>query len=155
MRGADPAITFLYLDREGHAVVQAIPAPCAAHAALDRPKRFSVSMAAFETCGDQFLPNRWQIGDMRSEKVNPLTARDLRVEVVFFCHFAQHDQFLGRDLPAGHAGNDRIASAFLDIGEVTVIAILDGRVADDGLVPAAGQNAGYRGFADLAAVPVA
>src|SRR5579872_7361768 len=135
MRGADPPVTFLDLDGERDTVMQTEPAPRAAHTALHRPQRLPIRMPAFETRIDQLFPDRWQIAHMRPEQIDPLSARDLRIQVVFLGYLPQHDQLLRRDLTPGDARDYRIAAAFLDIGQITVIAILDGRLLGDRLVP--------------------
>src|SRR5579885_2366141 len=102
MRRADTAVPLFDLDGKGDGVMQAKPAPCAAHAAFDGPQCLAIGMAAFEARIDQFFPDGREIADMCAEEIDPLPARDLRIEVVFFCHLAQYDQLVGRDLAAGY-----------------------------------------------------
>src|SRR5258708_2547568 len=112
-------------------------------------------MTAFEARIDQFLPNGRQITDMRAKEIDPLSAGDLCIEIVFLRYLPQYDELVGGDLPTRDARHHRIASAFLDIGKIPVVTILDGGLFDDGFVPQTCENACHHGFAHLTAVALA
>src|SRR5579872_6192339 len=155
MRGADAAIPLFDLDGERNTVMQPKPAPGAADTAFYGAQRLAVGVTAFKTCLDQLFPDVRQIADMRAEQVDALTTRYLRIEIVFLRHLPQDDQLVRGDLPAGDPWNDGITSPLLDIGEITVIAILDRRLLDRRLAPQARHDAGHHRLAHLAAIPLA
>ena len=57
-----------------------------------------------------------------------MAAGDLEIEIVAFGDLAEHDQFVGGDLTAGDAGDDRVGPTSLDVGEEAIVGILDGLV---------------------------
>src|SRR3546814_7676973 len=68
--------------------------------------------------GYQFLPDRRQLVDFRTEQVDTLATGDLGVEPVLLRDHADRDQLVGGDLAARHARHDRVRAVLLDVGEV-------------------------------------
>ena len=114
-------------------------------------------MAALEPRGDELFPDVGELLDARAEEVDPLATGDLGVEGVLLGDLTESDELIGGDLPGRHARHDRIGPVLLDVGEEAVVGVLEGPVAlvEDGLVEYAGQDAGHRRLADLAAAALA
>src|SRR5437667_282125 len=151
VRRADAAVALLKPDGERGRVLHAVAAPGRADAALHRPHRLAVGVAALEAGVDERLPDVGQLLGARAEQVDPLPTRDLAVEVEALRHFAEDDQLLGRDLAARDARHDRVGTAALDVGEEAVVGVLDGRMVQDEVVPRARQDRSHRRSAHLAA----
>src|SRR5690606_30655844 len=106
-------------------------------AALNGPERLAIGMARFEACIDELAPDPRQLIETRAEHVDALAPGDLRVEPVFFRDAPQHDQLLGRHLAPRDARYDRIRAIALDVGEETIVGVLQPgvRVIEDIVVP--------------------
>lgn len=114
-------------------------------------------MSAFESGIDQFFPDFGKLMDLCAKEVDSLAAGDFGVEAVLFGDLAERNKLIGRDLTAGDAGDDRIESAALHVGEEAIIRVLQRvvRTIGDLIVPQAGENRRHSGFADFAAAAFA
>ena len=156
VRRADAAVALLELDRHPDRVLDAVAAPGAADAALDRAQGFAVGVPALEARVDQLLPDVRQLPEPGAEHIDPLAAGDLGVEAVLLRDLAQPDQPVGRDLAARDARHHRVGALALDVGEEAIVGVLQrvGRLQDH-LVVDAGEDRGRRRLADLAALAAA
>ena len=109
-------------------------------------------MAGLETAVDQFPPDKRQLVNLRPEQVNPLTACDLGVEVVFLRDLPQRDQLVRRDLPCRDARHDGIRAVLLNVGQKAVVGVLQRcvRRRKHMVVPARRQDRRDGGLADIA-----
>ena len=94
VRRTDALVAMLDADREADGILHAVAAPGGADAALHRPQRFAVGVAAFEAGVDQLFPDVGQVLHAGAEHVDPLPAGDLRVEVVFLGDAGDHGELL-------------------------------------------------------------
>src|SRR5262249_14612279 len=79
VRGADALVAGLDADGEADGVLHAVAAPGRADAALHRPQRLAVGVAALEAGRRQLLPDVGQPVHRGAEQVDALAAGDLRV----------------------------------------------------------------------------
>ncbi|MNI93898.1 hypothetical protein D3C73_1519180 [compost metagenome] len=79
MWGAYASVSFFNADGKANAIVQSETAPGAAHTAFYRSQSFSISMAAFEACSNQFFPDYRQIVQVSTKQIDALTAGDFGV----------------------------------------------------------------------------
>src|SRR5690606_12254960 len=152
---ANALVTVFQPNGHSYGVLHAIATPRAAHAALHRTQRFAVGVPRLESRGDELFPDRGEVVDPRAEQVHALSTGDLRIEVVLLRDDAERDELVRRDLPAGHARHDRIEALALDVGEETVVGVLEIVVPNDEVVDHARQDRGDRRLADLATVTLA
>src|SRR5690606_10051777 len=79
VRGAQPAVAQLQVDRHAYGVLDAVAAPGLPDAGLHRAQRLAVGVAGLEAGVDQAGPDEGELFDPGAEHVDPLTAGDLRV----------------------------------------------------------------------------
>ena len=154
VRRADAAVALLDADSEPDRILDPVAAPRGADAALDRAQRLAIGVPALEARLDQLLPDGRQLVHLRSEQVDPLAARDLRVQAVLLGHRAEGDQLGGSDLATGHARHDAVEAAALHVRQKPVVGVLERVVGGigDALVPKRCEDRGHGWLADLAAV---
>ena len=104
MRGAEPPVAHLDPDGEPDRVLDAVPAPGRADAALDSSDRLAIRMAALEAGRDQLGPDLRKAVHRRPEEVDALTSRDLGVEAVFPATVPKTMSFSGVISPPGTRG---------------------------------------------------
>src|SRR5690606_40895659 len=68
------------------------------------------------------------------------------------CHLADYHQFFRTDLPSGNSWHDGISPTFLDIGQKSIVCILNCVMLEHKFIPYAGQNRSHQGLADLKSV---
>jgi hypothetical protein len=85
---------------------------------------------------DQFLLDGKKILLLRTEHVDALTARDLRIEAVLLGYPANHDQLVRSDLTSCNAGDYAESTISLEFGEILAVGILEAvqRLVEDVLV---------------------
>ena len=149
---ADALVAVLNFDGKRHAVVQPVAAPGTAHAAFHGAQALAIGVPALKTRVNQLLPDVGQIADVRPKHINPLSARNLGVETILFGHAANHHQLLGRDFAPRDARHHRVAAALLNVGQISVIGVLNGVLLHNQVVPQAGQDAAQRRLAGFAAI---
>lgn len=91
---------------------------------LDRPQRLRIGVATFHTSIDQLRPDLQQVLLLGAEHINTLTSSDFAVQVEFLGHLTDGNQLVGRNLSTRHPGHHRESSIALDVGEETVVRIL-------------------------------
>src|SRR3954469_25210525 len=154
VRRAQATVAVLDVDRHRHRVLHAVAAPGIPDTRLYRSEGLPIGVSRFEPGGDQLGPDVRQLLDTRAEKIDALRARDLAVQAMALRDFAQHDQFLRRDLAARHARHDRVRAVLLQIGEEVVVRVLQRSVLrfQDHLVPAGSEDRSDRRLANVAAL---
>ncbi|NUA48915.1 hypothetical protein HAT94_02203 [Dickeya solani] len=156
VRRAQPLVTVLQRNRQRGGILHAVTAPGRTDARLDGTQRLAVGVAGFKPGVDQFLPDSRQLLQPRAEQIDPLTAGNFGVQVVAFGHLTDSDQPLRGDLAAGNARHHRVSAVFLDIGQETVVGILQRYVFGFQyiIVPAGRQHRPGQRFTDFTAQPV-
>ncbi len=111
-------------------------------------------MTALEAGVDELLPDLRQVLHACAQKVDPLPARDLHIEVVFLGHRSECNEFVGRDLSTRNPGDDRIQPGALNIGQESVVRVLERFVLllEHEVVVHAGEDRRDGWLANLAAV---
>jgi hypothetical protein len=111
-------------------------------------------VTALEASVDELLPNVGQVLDTSSEKIDSLSPSNLHVEIVLFGDLPECDELVGGDFAAGNSGDDWIEATPLNIGQESVVGILECRVLllEYEVVVHAGEDRCDRWFANLAAV---
>ncbi len=152
VRRAEALVTILQADGEADRVLHAEAAPGAPDAGLHRAQRFPVGVSGLEACGDEVVPDVRQLVEPRAEEVHPLCAGDFRVQAELLRRAAQRDELIGGDLTARHARDHRVAAVPLDVGQESVVGVLEPEVpiVEHVLVPGGGEDGRHGGLADLA-----
>ncbi len=111
-------------------------------------------MAGLEACFDQLSPDIRQLVQFCAEQVDPLSAGDLGVQIVFLGHLTEHDQLVRRDFATGDARHNRVSAVLLHVRHEGVVGVLQRNQARIGnrLVPAGGENRADCRLADVTAM---
>lgn len=84
----------------------------------------------------QLLPDGEKILLLRAKHVDALSSGNLAVQIVLLGHLPDGDELVGRDLAAGHTRHDGESPVALDVGQESVIGVLqvvDGFVHEVGV----------------------
>src|SRR5690554_8193764 len=113
-------------------------------------------MTRLKTGINQFLPDFWQLVDLRPKHIHALTTGQFGVQAVFLGNLANGNQAIWSHFTTGHSWDHRIRTIFLDIAQIVVIAILQAGMAwfQYKVIPAGGQNIGHSWFTDITAQTV-
>ena len=79
---------------------------------------------------NEFLPNIRKVLFPRTKHIDTLTARNLGVEVVLLRDGTDNDELLWGNLTARNSGNDGERAVPLDVGQESVVRILQTSVVD-------------------------
>src|SRR5205823_9526346 len=80
VRRPQALVPVLQPDGHGDGVLHAEAAPGVSHARLHRAQRFSIGMPGLEAGGDQLAPDVRELFEARTEELDALAARALRIE---------------------------------------------------------------------------
>ena len=110
-------------------------------------------MAGFHPAVDEPLPDAGQLLEPGPEQVDPLAAGDLRVEPVVLGDPADEHELLGEDLTARHPRDDGVRPVLLQVRQVPVVRVLQGRTVatEHVLVVQGGDDRRDDRLADVAA----
>ena len=156
MRGTQALVTMLQRHRQPGRVLHAIATPGRTDAGFHRAQRLAIGVPGFKPGIHQFLPDGRKLLQACAKEIDTLTTGDFAVKLIAFGYLPDGNQPIRRDLAGRHTRHNGVGSVFLNIGEITVIGILQRQVRrfEQILIPAGGQNRPDQRLTHLAALPV-
>lgn len=107
----------------------------ATHTTFNRSQRLAISMPTLKTGINQFLPNLGQIIHMRTKHIYTLPPCYFSIKAIFFCHLANHNQFIRSNFTSGNTRHYGIGTTLLYISQIPIITILNSILLHNHFVP--------------------
>src|SRR5690606_30212119 len=112
-------------------------------------------MTAFKSLSDEFRPDFRELFNSRPEHVYTLSAGDLCIEVPLLRNPSERHQFFRRDFASGNAWHNGVGTPTLNVGEESVVGILNSFLLEDSVIPYTCKQRRGSGFAYLTTVTAA
>src|SRR5690606_3291904 len=87
-----------------------------------------------------------------AKQVDSLSASNFGVQAIFPAHLADYNKLFGSYLPSRDSWYHRIGPSFLEVGQITVVGILDVILPNHRFIPGTGQDGSDQWLADFTAI---